>query len=144
VQVDFYQLGRTPLPRVLAQIAGRVLAGGNRLLVVTEDDPGALDAALWEGEDSFLPHGRATADDPGADQPVLIDTRYVAANGARCVALADGRWRPEALGFDRAFHLFDEATVEAARTAWRELGQTDGVGRNYWAQDEAGRWAKKA
>lgn len=141
MQVDFYQLGRTPLPQVLARIAGRILADGGRLLVVAGDEAqaAALDTALWDGEDSFLPHGR-----DGADQPVLIALGCAPVNGARHLALADGRWRDEALGFDRAFHLFDDATVAAARTAWRGLAAANGVTRNFWKQDEGGRWTKAA
>ena len=40
MQVDFYHLGRDPLDRVLASIATRVLAGGGRLLVITQDETG--------------------------------------------------------------------------------------------------------
>jgi DNA polymerase-3 subunit chi len=144
VQVDFYRIGGAVAP-VLASIAGRVLAGGGRLLVVADDAIAAdLDAALWAvSPASFLPHGRATAADPGADQPVLIaDACESPANGARHIALADGAWRDGALGFDRAFHLFGEEAVPAAREAWRGLGRIDGVVRNFWSQDEDGRWRK--
>lgn len=147
MQVDFYQLARTPLARVLAQIAGRVVGEGERLLIVMADEAHAteIDAALWTGEDSFLPHGRASGDDPGADQPVLIAGACDgAANGARHLALADGTWRDAALGFARTFYLFDDRVLDAAREAWRALGRVDGVTRNYWSQDEAGRWRKTA
>ncbi|USI73127.1 DNA polymerase III subunit chi [Sphingomonas morindae] len=141
MQVDFYQLGRSPLPRVLARIAERILADGGRLLIVAGSEAQAadLDAALWEGPDSFLPHGRE-----GADQPVLIGLECTAANQARHIALADQRWRDEALAFDRAFHFFDADTLEAARAAWRALGARPEISRNYWSQDEAGRWRKTA
>ncbi len=142
MQVDFYRLGQTPLARVLMQVAARVLGDGGRLLVVAGEGAEALDDALWSGEDSFLPHGRATADDDGADQPVLIAADCAAANGARNVALADGVWRDAALAFDRAFHFFDGDGVEAAREAWRGLAGREGVTRNFWSQNEDGRWAK--
>jgi DNA polymerase-3 subunit chi len=144
VQVDFYRLGDTPLARVLSQVAARVLAGGGRLLVVAGDRAADLDEALWGGEDSFLPHGRATEGDTGADQPVLIATDCTASNGARNVALADGVWREAALGFDRAFHFFDGDGIEAARAAWRGLAGREDVVRNFWSQDETGRWVKTA
>ena len=143
-QVDFYQLAGTPVTRVLASIAGNVLKAGGRLLAVAGDEEQAatLDDALWAlSPDSFLPHGRADADDAGADQPVLIAIEPVAANGARHVALADGCWRAEAMAFDRAFLLFYETATPAARDVWRSLG--DEVTRNYWAQDGAGRWARR-
>jgi DNA polymerase-3 subunit chi len=141
MQVDFYQLGRDPLPGVLARIATRVLAGGARLLVVTGDEAqaAALDEALWAAPDGFLPHGR-----DGADQPVLISAGTEAVNAARHVALIDGVWRDEATTFDRAFHFFDDRSIDAARTAWRGLRGRDGVEPRYWRQDDDGRWAQVA
>jgi DNA polymerase-3 subunit chi len=142
MQVDFYQLGRSPIERVLASIAGRVLGEGGRLLVVTGDDSqaAAIDEGLWTvSPDGFLPHGR-----DGADQPVLIAADCEAVNGARTVALVDGHWRDEALRFDRALHFFDDRTVEAARIAWKGLRDRPDVTRNYWTQDEDGRWGKLA
>jgi len=142
VQVDFYQLGGAPLDRTLARIAERVLEGGGRLLVVSGDPAqlSALDDGLWRTTpESFLPHGRE-----GADQPVLLADVVDAVNGARNIALVDGRWRDAALGFDRAFHFFDEHNVVEARAAWRSLAGKDGVIRNFWRRDEGGRWIRAA
>ena len=144
MQVDFYQLSATQLDRALPQIAEKVLAGGGRLLVVAQDaaQRAALDRALWTyAPESFLPHGQAGGD-RDADQPVLIAATPDAANGARFVALADGVWRDEALGFDRALHFFDAGSVAAARLAWKTLADREGVERRYWKQDERGRWTQ--
>ena len=143
-RVDFYRVGEDGVAPVLFRIATRILDGGGRLLVVAEDEAlaAALDRALWEQEPaSFLPHARAGADDAG--QPLLIAPTCAASNGARHVALADGVWRGEALAFDRAFLLFGEAGVEAARIAWREVKAADGVEPHFWAQDD-GRWREIA
>ena len=142
MQVDFYQLGRDPLASVLARIATRVLAGGGRLLVVTGDaaQAASLDEALWTGSpDGFLPHGR-----DGADQPVLIAPSADPINAARHIALVDGVWRDEATAFERAFHFFDDRSIDAARAAWRGLRGRDGIEPRYWRQDEDGRWAQVA
>lgn len=146
MQVDFYHLTRTPLERVLPQIAEKVLESGGRLLVVSDDEAARakLDQALWSYKpESFLPHGQAGGAED-ARQPVLIGETIEAANGARNVALADGVWREEALGFDRAFHFFDEDAIAEARTAWKALADREGVERRYWKQDENGRWEKAA
>ena len=141
MQVDFYHLADIAIERVLPSLAERLLASGERLLVVTEDAGQAarLDADLWSyAPDAFLPHGRA-GEDGEADQPVLIASASDAVNGARNLLIADGRWREEALGFDRAFYLFDAATIGGARAAWRALGTRDGIVRRYWKRED-GRW----
>ncbi|WP_375426811.1 DNA polymerase III subunit chi [uncultured Sphingomonas sp.] len=146
MQVDFYHLTAQPLDRVLPRIAEKVLAGGGRLLVVDPDEGRRerLDRLLWEhSRESFLPHAVAGAGDDAA-QPVLIAPDLTAGNAARNVALVDGRWRDEALGFDRAFLFFDEERVGDARIAWKELAATEEVQRRYWKQNEAGRWQQAA
>mgnify|MGYP004547007799 CR=1 FL=1 len=146
MRVDFYHLTTAPLDRVLPTIAEKVLAGGDRLLIVAAEERQRqhLDRLLWAYRpDSFLPHAQAgTSDD--ATQPVLIAADPTAANQARNVALADGVWRDAALGFDRAFHFFDEARIAEARTAWKALADRDGVERRYWKQDDDGRWHQAA
>lgn len=142
MQVDFYHLDATPLDRVLPRIAERILVDGGRLLVVMEGEAmlARLDRQLWDySPASFLPHGR----EGGADdtrQPILLSQSILAANGARNVALADGAWHEAALGFDRAFYLFDEARIDEARRRWRALAGTADVTRKFWKQDEAGKW----
>ncbi|WP_457310525.1 DNA polymerase III subunit chi [Sphingomonas sp. UYAg733] len=142
MQVDFYHLTVTPLDRALPQIAEKVVASGGRLLIVAESGAqrASLDRLLWAySAESFLPHGEAGGDGD-ARQPILIGADTLAANDARNIALADGVWRDEALGFDRAFHFFDSDRIVEARTAWKALADRDGIERRYWKQNENGRW----
>jgi DNA polymerase-3 subunit chi len=146
MQVDFYHLTVTPVERALPGIAVKVVDGGGRLLVVSgeERQRRQIDASLWTWQaDSFLPHAQAGAGDD-AIQPVLIGEGVEPANGARFVALIDGVWREEALGFDRAFHFFDAEKIAVARAAWKALADREGVERRYWKQDENGRWSQPA
>ena len=142
MQVDFYQLTRDPAEKVLPPIAQRVLDGGGRLMVV--GDSAQLDTistALWNAKpDSFLAHAKA-GEGGDAHQPILLSSEPVAANLAKFIVLADGIWRDEALEFDRAFYLFPPDATDNARTAWRALGDKDGVERRYWKQD-GGRWVQ--
>jgi DNA polymerase-3 subunit chi len=141
MRVDFYQLGRDPLVSVLASIASRVLASGDRLLVVTgdEEQARAIDEGLWTSSiENFLPHGLI-----GADQPILISPWPEPANAARNIAIVDGMWRSEALDFDRAFHFFDDSSIDAARAAWRDLKGRQEIEPRYWRQEE-GRWRQMA
>jgi DNA polymerase-3 subunit chi len=144
VQVDFYQLAGTPVEQVVASLAARVIDGGGRLLIVAEDEAflARLDRTLWDqGGLSFLPHGLAgSADD--ARQPILLSTNPDAPNQARNMLIADGAWRESALSYDRSFYLFDDATLEGARLAWKLLAGREGVERYYWAR-EGGKWVKK-
>ena len=146
MQVDFYQLGRTPLEQVIASISQRLLSDGKRLLIVAEDEGllGRLDRMLWDqGPTSFLPHSPSGGTDDSR-QPVLLSSGTDAPNLARNMLIADGQWREAALTYDRAFYLFDGATLEDARLAWKLLAGREGVERHYWAQDERGKWVEKA
>jgi DNA polymerase-3 subunit chi len=139
VIVDFYHLTATPLERVLPSICEKVLAQGGKLLVVAEAGLLArLDEQLWTySKDSFLPHGR----EAGERQPILLSDTPDPANGATNVALADGAWREEALGFERAFYFFDASHLDSARGAWRALKGREGVESRYWKQVD-GKWVQ--
>src|SRR6476659_6372180 len=145
MQVDFYQLASAPAEQVIASIAGKILEGDGRLLIVAEDEAllARLDRILWDqGGASFLPHGIAGGADD-ARQPILLSTSPDAPNQARNMLIADGQWRDAALSYDRSFYLFDSSTLEAARLAWKLLAGRDGVDRRYWAQTD-GRWKQQA
>jgi DNA polymerase-3 subunit chi len=145
MQVDFYQLGSTPLEQVIASIAQKLLGEGKRLLVVAEDQGplGRLDRMLWDqGPTSFLPHA-LTGGSEDARQPILLASQTDAPNLARNILIVDGQWREAALTFDRAFYLFDAATLGGARLAWKLLAGREGVERRYWAQVD-GRWKQQA
>jgi DNA polymerase-3 subunit chi len=142
MRVDFYQLSRDPVERVVAMLASKVLASGAKLLVVSEDDKqrGVLAQELWRAPPhEFLANGESDA--PGADQqPILLSSSLDAANGATMVMLADGKWRDEAARFDRAFLLFGEADTQAARDTWRQLDGISDVEREIHKQDAQGKW----
>jgi len=144
-QVDFYQLAGTPAEQVIASLSEKVLANDGRLLVVASDEAflTRLDRMLWDqGQTSFLPHGVAGGTDD-ARQPILLSTSPDAPNLARNMLIADGEWRDAALTYDRSFYLFDAATLEGARLAWKLLAGREGIERRYWAQ-ENGKWVNKA
>lgn len=138
MRADFYYLTRVPLEKALPAIAERVLASGQRLLIVAEDPKllSRIDALLWSYKpESFLPHGR------DGDQPILLTTNANDAT-AQNIALIDGQWRDTALNFTRAFYFFDSQSIEGARSAWRALMERTEVERRYWKQDESGKWVE--
>ena len=143
MKLDFWQVTDDPVEKVVALIAKRTLAQGERVLVVSADadQRAAISRALWEGgAESFLANGDADA--PGADrQPILLAPEPQAANSASHVILADGTFR-ETEGFARVFLLFPPDLAPAARAAWRAVDGREGVERAYFAQKD-GRWVKK-
>lgn len=144
MKVDFWQVSRDPAEKVVALIASRVLGEGERLLVVAVDaeQRTAISRALWdERPEAFLANGELS--EPHAQrQPILLSPACEAPNGASHVIFADGQWRDPS-GFARAFLLFDEATVEAARGVWRSLDGGEGLERAFFRQ-EGGKWVKVA
>ena len=144
MKVDFWQLSRDPVEKVVALIAQRVIDQGERLLVVSADPDqrDVISRGLWSaGPESFLANGEADA--PGADrQPVLLSETPDPVNGASHVIYADGEYRA-ASGFERSFLLFDEATLEQARATWRSLDGTEALERAFFRQ-EGGKWMKVA
>ena len=142
MKVDFYQLSRDLAEAVVPQLAERTLRAGERLLVVTADSEQAsrISQALWAHKpDSFLAHGAAGGGHE-ADQPILLSDSAEPANGARYVIFADGTWRDPPTDCERAFLLFDETTIEAARAQWRAMEAGE---RNFWRQGANG-WDKIA
>ena len=144
MRVDFYQLGGAQPDGIIASIASRLIDEDQRLLIVAADEHqlARLDRQLWDqGAASFLPHGLAGGSEDQS-QPILLSTGTDAPNLARNLLIADGEWRDAALGYDRAFYLFDAETLDGARLAWKLLAGREGVERYYWAQED-GRWTKK-
>lgn len=144
MKADFWQISRDPVEAVVAMIAARVLDEGERVLVVSRDadQRARVSRALWESKaESFLANGEA--DGQHADrQPILLGEHCDPANGASHVIFADGEWRDPA-GFARAFLLFSDAHIDAARAAWRSLDGTDALERAFYRQD-GGKWTKVA
>jgi len=145
-RVDFYRLTRDPVERVLPAIATRILGNGDRLLVVAAPamQRQSIDEALWTLQPAgFLPHGNAGSPDEEIE-PILLAGTIDAAppNGATHIALADGEWREEALGFERTFLLFDNSRIDDARATWRALAAREDVDNRFWKQDENGRWSE--
>lgn len=141
-QVDFYQLSRDPVERVVPLLAAKALERGDRLLVVSGDagQRAALSEALWAREGSFIAHGQANEPNAGR-QPVLLAETCGAANDARTAIIADGEWREEAGLFERAVLLFGPEQTEAARELWGRLAGGGHTLRIFKQRDD-GSWSE--
>jgi DNA polymerase-3 subunit chi len=138
-QVDFYQLTRDPVERVVPLLAAKAVETGGRLLVVCADavQRATLSQALWERNAAFLANGEA-GEQHEARQPVLLADDCKAANGARMVLIADGAWREEAANFDRAILLFGSEQTEEARRLCIALGSEGHALRIFKQRDDGG------
>ena len=143
MRVDFYQLSRDSAEAAIALLAGKTLQSGKRMLVVAKGERlESLSRALWEGSpESFLANGIAGTGHEGR-QPILLSEQVEPVNRAQFLLIADGVWRDPGQDFERALYLFDDATIDQARGAWRELGNQADVQRRFWKQDESGRWVE--
>ena len=144
--IGFYHLTRSTLTKALPLLLARTLAAGRRAVVLCSDaaQVAALDRALWEADEPWLPHGTA-ADGDAALQPIWLATDDTTANSGRYLFLIDGRSTAQLAAFDRVFDLFDgndPPAVAAARDRWR-AAKAAGYTLTYWQQGARG-WEKKA
>lgn len=141
-RVDFYQLSRDPVERVVALLAAKVMQAGQRLLIVSDDAEhrDLLSKTLWdEGGVAFLAHGKA--DEAYAErQPILLSSGCEAPNEARMAIVADGKWREEVTGFDRVMLLFGPQARDAAADLWRLFQADETIDNRIHKQDEHGSW----
>ena len=144
--IGFYHLTRSSLVQALPQLLARTLAARQRAVVLcgTGDRVTALDRALWETTEPWLPHGTATDGDAEL-QPIWLATDDAAPNGGKYLFLVDGTEGARLEAFERVFDLFDgndPPAVEAARGRWR-AAKAAGHTLAYWQQGARG-WEKKA
>jgi DNA polymerase III subunit chi len=145
IEYGFYHLTRTPLEPALGRLLERVLASGQRAVVVASSPERleALNRALWTfGRESFLPHG-TREDGFVEDQPVFLTDEADFPNGATVLVLVDGAEVEPPPQFTRCLYMFegnDDAGVAQARALWQRL-RARGEALTYWQQTERG-WHK--
>jgi DNA polymerase III subunit chi len=145
-EIGFYHLTRTSLDAALPPLLGKMLALGERALILCASDErlAALDAALWAcPSPDWLPHGTPLTPHPQW-QPIYLAAGGVTSppNGARFLFRVDGA-DADVAAFARVFDLFDgtdEAAVAAARGRWKRAKEA-GHSLTYWRQGAAG-WEK--
>jgi DNA polymerase-3 subunit chi len=147
IEIGFYHCTRAPANEVAIRLAEKVLAGGQRLLLIgAPEQLETLDKLMWTYADhSFLPHGRAGGPHD-ADQPVLLSETVGPANGAKLLLSLEAGVPATLEGFDRLLNLFEDGTPahSRARADWKALSAREGVERSYWQQTDRGGWTKQA
>lgn len=145
--IRFYHLRTTALDRALPQLLEKILARGDRTVVMagSVERVSALDDALWTyNERSFLPHGTARDGYP-EDQPVWLTTEAENPNGAKVLVLTDGA-TGDVGGWSMVLEIFDgnsDDAVAAARERWK-THKAAGHELTYWKQNDEGKWEKAA
>ena len=139
-RIDFYQLGRDPVERVVCLLAAKACETGARLVVFhsDEDRRGEISEALWKAE-GFLANGMAGEADE-ARQPILLAANPPVANTASIAIAADGQWRGVIAGTQRNLLLFPPEKTAEARALWRELSGTQGHALHIFKQGPDGAW----
>ena len=144
----FYHLERSDVERALPPLLEKCLQRGWRALVRggSPERLDALDAILWTFRDeSFLPHGRATATNPER-QPILLTESGGNPNSAQALFVIDGAEPGDITTFERACLMFDgrdQAALESARSRWKQAKEA-GYTASYWRESAAGKWEKQA
>jgi len=147
-EIRFYHLQTTPLDRALPQLLEKILARGDRAVVMASSPErvAALDDALWTYNDrSFLPHGTAR-DGFAEEQPVWLTTEAENPNNAKVLVLVDGAVADVNAGWSMVLEIFDgnaEEAVARARERWK-VHKAAGHDLTYWKQDDQGKWEKSA
>jgi DNA polymerase-3 subunit chi len=147
-EIRFYHLTRMPLERALPLLLEKVLASGQRAVVMagSEARVEALNATLWVyGDRSFLPHGSRRDGSPDA-QPIWLTTEDENPNGATCLVLTDGAQSERIGTYQRCLEIFDgkdEQALGLARAHWAAY-KASGHALTYWQQTAEGGWAARA
>lgn len=149
-EVLFYHLTHRPLEQALPDLLEKTLQRGWRAVVRAggPERAEALNAHLWTyRDDAFLPHG-GPQDGSVARQPIYLTAGEETPNAPQILFLVDGaEGSVETFArFERVILMFDghdEQAVAQARSDWKAVSDA-GLKAVYWAQDEAGRWVKKA
>jgi DNA polymerase III subunit chi len=145
-EIRFYHLRTTTLERALPQILEKMLARGDRVVVMagSKERVEALNAALWTYNDrAFLPHG-SSRDGFAEDQPIWLTAAEENPNGASTLVLADGTTTSDIGVWTSAVEIFDggdDSAVTAARERWKAY-KSAGHALTYWKQGDDGRWEK--
>jgi len=145
-EIRFYHLTRTPLDHALPQILEKVVARGQRAVVVagSEERVEALNARLWVYDDrSFLPHG-SRRDGNAEHQPIWLTAVDENPNGATVLILTDGATADSGRGWELVCEFFDgrdDDAVAGARERWKAY-RAGGYVPTYWRQADTGAWQK--
>lgn len=146
-RVDFYQLQKLSLEKVLPPLLEKIYNTGHRAVILLSSVTRVeiLTSFLWTyARDSWLPHGNA-ADSYGALQPLWLTTVDENPNGADILVLIDGMNSAYKAQYDRCLDIFDGNDPDALiafRYRWKQCFHDTNFSLFYWKQTNQGSWQR--
>lgn len=149
-RIDFYHLQKQTLDEVLPKLVEKAYGTGAKIKIKVGNEARVefINSLLWTyNEESFIPHG-SKKDGFAKEQPIWLSSEDDNPNQSEMLFLVDGAdiELSQIGNFSRIFNIFDgnnEVSLQQARDFWKSLSTTDNE-KNYFQQDDNGRWNKKA
>jgi DNA polymerase-3 subunit chi len=149
-RIDFYHLQKQTLDQVLPKLVEKAYGTEKKVKIKIGNEARVefINSLLWTYDDeSFLPHG-SKKDGFAKEQPIWLSAEDDNPNQAEMLFLVDGADfdLSQADQFERIFNIFDgnnEESLQQARDFWKEVSAL-GIEKNYFQQDDSGKWNKKA
>ena len=149
-RIDFYHLQKQTLEQVLPKLLEKAYETGMKIKIKIGNEARVefINSLLWTyNEETFIPHG-SKKDGFAKDQPIWLSSDDDNPNQAEILFLVDGASFDinNSDNFLRIINIFDgndEVSLQQARNFWKEINSTD-CEKNYFQQDDNGRWNEKA
>ena len=149
-RIDFYHLQKQNLEDVLPKLIEKAYATGSKIKIKVGNEARVefINSLLWTfDEEAFIPHG-SKKDGFAKEQPIWLSSEDDNPNQAEMLFLVDGAKFNLSIenNYSRIFNIFDgnnEESLQQARDFWKEVSAL-GFEKNYFQQDDSGKWNKKA
>ena len=149
-RIDFYHLQKQNLEDVLPKLVEKAYATGSKIKIKVGNEARVefINSLLWTfDEEAFIPHG-SKKDGFAKEQPIWLSSEDDNPNQAEMLFLVDGAKFNLSIenNYSRIFNIFDgnnEESLQQARDFWKEVSAL-GIEKNYFQQDDSGKWNKKA
>ena len=149
-RIDFYHLQKQNLEDVLPKLVEKAYETGAKIKIKVGNEARVefINSLLWTyNDESFIPHG-SKKDGFAKEQPIWLSSENDNPNEATLLFLIDGAniAIEDIKKYERIFNIFDgndDSSLQQAREFWKEISALGGE-KNYYQQDDSGRWNKKA
>ncbi len=150
VDINFYALSFSTLPKVLPKLLEKVYGTGRRAVILFDDKEymEAINSTLWTYSTmAFLPHASANDGMEASRQPIWLTTKLENPNQAEVLVVTTGEIIDFSQGenkFNKCLDFFnanDKTSLEDARKRFSAY-KSQGLPCYYYKQDDKGGWLK--